>query len=439
MTKVVFHLGDKKTGSTAIQTAIASKSWTCDTVSMLYPGKDRINHIALAKSLHRRTGSATEIANRFGEVERDIRKHNPDVAVISAEDFEDVDPAALKAAVLEYMPDYAAQARYISYVRPHAERLASSYAERVKAGGVLGTMGELFDRFRQNGMLYYTPRFGKWRETFGDAFELRPMIRDRLYKNDVVQDFLLYVLGTEDFKVANVPNANESVSLENLAVLRELQLTLRPETEGRTDLKPAFGRYIARQMNKSTTIKGTKVQIHRSLAEQMVVECVADAKALDAAFFTGAPMLGALRAAPGKAVEQEQSIRIEDHYSEREQYLIRFWLTQIESFVKVDPENWARVLRLEQRDWVTGASGPGGNKGTPESATGPRAGKGGAGKGGGKGPMGGGKAGGGKRLGAGPGKAGLGKGALGKGGAGKGGLRMAGRGRAGKPAADTEE
>lgn len=437
MTRVVFHLGDKKTGSTAIQTAIASKSWTCDTVSMLYPGKDRINHIALAKSLHRRGGSATEAANRFAEVVRDIRQHSPDVAVISAEDFEDVDPAALKAAVLEYMPDYAAQARYISYVRPHAERLASSYAERVKAGGFMGTMEELYDKFHQNELLDYSARFAKWRETFGEAFELRPMIRDLLYKNDVVQDFLNYALGTEDFTLANVPNANESVSLENLAILRELQLTLRSDNESRSELQPAFGRYVSRQMNKSTAIKGTKVQFHRSLAERLVTDCAEDAKALDAAFFNGAPMMNALKAAPGKAVEQAQSVRIEDHYSEREQFLIRLWLSQIGAFVKVDPENWARMLRVEQRNWVIGAFGLGEDSGVAEAPAGLRAGKGGGkgglrkgvGKGrkgavgamGGKGPMGGGKVG------------------AGKGGAGKGGLRMAGRARAGKPAADTEE
>ena len=51
MTKLVFHLGDKKAGSTAIQTALAAKNWTCDSVRLLYPNGNRINHISFARSL----------------------------------------------------------------------------------------------------------------------------------------------------------------------------------------------------------------------------------------------------------------------------------------------------------------------------------------------------------------------------------------------------
>ena len=188
MTRVIFHLGDKKTGSTAIQTAIAAKAWTCDTVSLLYPGNERINHIALAKSLHRRPGVKDTSRRHFTDVADEIRKHNPDVAVISAEDFEDVDPEALADAVRAYMPEYAEGAQYIAYVRPHAERLASSYAERVKAGGIMETMDELYARFHNGRMLVYRPRFERWRMAFGAAFTLRPMIRDQLFRQDVVQE-----------------------------------------------------------------------------------------------------------------------------------------------------------------------------------------------------------------------------------------------------------
>ncbi len=409
MTKVVFHLGDKKTGSTAIQTTLASKSWTCASVTLLYPGKDRISHIALAKGLLNK-GATEMAATRFDEVANEIRAIKPDVAVISAEDFEDVGPDALKDAVLKHMPEFADDARYIAYVRPHVDRVASSYAERVKASGFKGSMDDLYAKFKEKGTLAYAPRFLKWRDAFGDAFVLRPMIRDRLHKSDVVQDFLQFSLGTDDFTAEIPPNANESVSLENLAVLNEMQIALKPDDGLRSDLAPAFCRYIARHMNQSTDIKGTKVQFHRSLAETMVAECAQDAMALDAAFFTGTPMLDALNAAPAKAVEQPQSVRLEDHYSAREQFLIRLWAEQTRSFVKADPLVWASMLRDEQREWVTGTIGgkPGAGKdgGTPAVANGPSAGGRRAGK------MGGGK--GGQRKGQGrgarPGGAGRGKG-----------------------------
>lgn len=378
MTKVVFHLGDKKTGSTAIQTTLASKSWSCATVSLLYPGKERISHIAMAKSLMKRGGSPGLAAARFEDVANEIRAVKPDVAVISAEDFEDVSPVVLKDAVQQHMSEFAADARYIAYVRPHVERVASSYAERVKASGYGGSMDDLYDKFTEKGMLAYSPRFLKWRDAFGDAFVLRPMIRDRLYKSDVVLDFLQFSLGTDDLTVEKSPNANESVSLENLAVLHEMQIALKPDDGHRSDLAPAFCRYVARQMNRSANIQGTKVQFHRSLAEKMVVECAKDAMALDAAFFTGTPMLDALNAAPAKAVDQPQSVRLEDHFSAREQFLIRLWVEQTRSFVKADPLGWARMLRDEQREWATGTFGfdPGAAEDdeTPATAPSPRAG-----------------------------------------------------------------
>ncbi len=356
MTRVIFHLGDKKTGSTAIQTAIAAKAWTCDTVSLLYPGNDRVNHIALAKSLHRRLGARDTTRRHFSGVANEIRKHNPDVAVISAEDFEDVDPEILKEAVEKFMPEYAEGAQYMAYVRPHAERLASSYAERVKAGGVMETMDELYTRFHNTRMLVYRPRFERWRTAFGAAFVLRPMIRELLYQQDVVQDFLQFALQTDDFSVIKVPNANESVSLENLAILHSLQQALRSDDTERNDVQPAFGRYVARYMNRSAFSKGTKVQFHRALAERMVADCMMDATKLDAGFFSGTPMADALRMAPSKAVDLPQSIALKDHYSDREQFLIGLWVHQISSFVRSGPDELGKLMRTEQREVVMGTS-----------------------------------------------------------------------------------
>jgi len=222
------------------------------------------------------------------------------------------------------------------------------------------------------------------------------MIRDTLYKSDVVQDFLKFALGTEDFTVTESPNTNESVSLENLAILREMHAALRPAEGPRGDLEPAYCRYVARQMNLATGIKGTKVQYHRSLADKMAVDLAADAQALDAAFFTGTPMMDALTAAPAKAVDQPQSLRIEDHYSDREQYLIRLWVNQTGTFLKQDPDAWAQMLRIEERQRIMGLTDHAGDTPAPEpepQAENPRRRRRAAG------------------LGAGPGRKGIGRGA----------------------------
>lgn len=137
---IVFHLGGPKTGSTSIQETLAAGNWDCKDVSLLYPAN--VHHIALAKTL--RPNAPNEVRDKqFKKIAARIETSNKDIAVISAEYFERADPVALKAAVEKYMPQYAKTARYISYVRPHADRLVSAFAERVKAGTHHGTLEEL--------------------------------------------------------------------------------------------------------------------------------------------------------------------------------------------------------------------------------------------------------------------------------------------------------
>jgi hypothetical protein len=357
MTKLVFHLGDMKTGSTAIQTALSSKRWTCDSVRLLYPHGTKVSHITFAQSLSGRVDdSKTE--KLVGEILDEIYDTPADVAVISAEHFENVDPNVLKAVIEKYMPEMLAEARFISYVRPHADRFASTFAERVKTGYFAGTLSELQAVLHQRGTFVYTPRFLSWRAVFGSAFELRPMMRDLLFRNDVVADFLQFALQTEDFTLDDTPDANESLSLENLAIVRQLHLRLSEGHRFVQNYQSTVGRAFARRMNESAYRDGTKVRIHKGLAEIVRAQYAEDAAALDAAFFKGTPMTDALNAAPSKAVEAEQSVRIEDHFSDREQYLINTFIDQTAVLVNADPDFLAERLRTDHQIRVTAEPDP---------------------------------------------------------------------------------
>lgn len=353
MTKLVFHLGDMKTGSTAIQTALSSKGWKCDSVKLLYPAGSRVSHITFAQSLSGRV-DASRTAKLANAIADEIAAHpEADVAVISAEHFENVDPKALKSAIEAHFPGKLETARFIAYVRPHADRFPSTYAERVKTGMFVGTLEELYAVLHARENFVYTPRFTAWRETFGSAFELRPMIRDLLYRKDVVADFMSFALQSEDFTLSEAPDANESLSLENLSIVREFHVKLNDGKNKGLPYQSTVGRALARRMNESAFREGTKVRIHRSLAEKVREQYAADAAALDAAFFTGTPMSDALKAAPGKAVAEAQSVRIEDHFTAREQYLINTFLGQTAVLLKADPEFLADSLRVEHRSKVT--------------------------------------------------------------------------------------
>jgi hypothetical protein len=367
VTKLVFHLGDLKTGSTSIQTILASKGWTCESVKLFYPLAAQVSHIDLALSM---TGPepTLQAALLFAGILEAINQNPCDVAVISAEHFENVDPVCLQQLLNEGAPHLAADARFIAYVRPHADRIRSTYAERMKLGSFSGTMAEMMERMGEAHKFTYAPRFLAWRRTFGSAFELRPMVRELLFKQDVVADFMRLALGTEDFTVAEIPDPNESLSVENLSILVHLHKAM-PGPGKIGTARATLSRSLSRRMNAGKFRSGTKLQMHRALAEKVLQTYAKDAARLDAAFFTGTPISDSLKDAPAKAVEKEQSLRIEDHFSEREQFLIDMWSSQLATVAKAAPEIWTKTLRDEHRSNVVGETSPPRNASTVAKAS----------------------------------------------------------------------
>jgi hypothetical protein len=352
MTNLVFHLGDRKTGSTSIQTTLAAGEWNCATVNLLYPQAERVNHTLLSKSLTEKHAKAQR-APRFREVAAEIAAKSPDVAVISSENFENADPVILLRTLEKFMPEHAGTARCIAYVRPHADRIASSFAEQVKQGHFLGTMAELHQRVLKNARLFYAPRFHKWRTVFGKRFELRPMIREQLLRQDVVADFLSYVLKGAEFEVTSPARSNESLSLEDLAIMRELQKRIGLGKANASPLQISTGWALARQMNALPAEKSTKPRMHRELALAVQAAYQADAAALDAEFFAGTPMTDSLNAAVERSVETEQSVRAEDLFTAGEMRLIGLWGAQMAEMLQADPEKWPRLLRETHKAKVT--------------------------------------------------------------------------------------
>ncbi len=354
MSDIVFHLGDRKTGSTAIQYALASGAVQAPGLRIGYTAP--INHIPLASSLTR-PDEARFRAQRFAKALEPARAGTADVTIISAEHFEMVDPAVLRDALDVHAPDLAGRFRFVAYVRPHAERIVSTYAERVKQGHFLGTMDQLFLRMRKRGTFLYAPRFARWRAVFGPAFTLRPMIRDRLHDRDVVRDFMHVALEGAPFDLVGPPAANESLTLEDLALLRALHLRFGDEIfKGKAaDVQTATAWNFARMLSAAPRPSGgTKPALHRRLAQQVQAAYAADAAALDAAFFDGTPMTDALARAGDRAVEAPQSVRIEDHFGPADRRIIDLWTWTISEMLRADPEGWPAFFRNQQRSMLRG-------------------------------------------------------------------------------------
>lgn len=339
---IVFHLGDCKTGSTSIQHILAHQGWNADGVSVLYP--TRLHHNFLARSLTQ-TGGGKYQRQRFTALRKRLMNSNADHAIISAEHFEFTDPTDLQQALKTYLPEFTDRIRLIAYVRPHADRLISSYGERLKIGEVYNSVDRMHVNFHRKGRLFYTPRFKKWRAIFGARFTLHPMIGNQLHKQDVVEDFFHYLFEGEPFQITGDTTANSSLSVEDLAMMRAIQNHIRVSDKNLTVPQKLLGLRLAPVIAALGRSPGTKPRLHKTLAEDVVRTYRDDAANLDAAFFTGTPMSDALDGAVAKAVDAPQSFEAADHYSPRELQHIQAFADLFRRLMAADPGYFCHAAR----------------------------------------------------------------------------------------------
>lgn len=284
----------------------------------------------------------------FREQQRLLDKAQADVAVLSTEHFEVVDPLAFKQAMETYLPDYLEDMRLIAYVRPHVDRVVSSWAERTKLGLFFKPLEVFAREVQKSERFLYLQRFRRWQDVFGSRFELRPMIRPHLYGHCVVRDFLSYALETEAFEMLQEPAANESMSVEDLIVLARMHAVfaaseLPQKTEGSETLQ-VLGRNLAIELAGRPRAQATKVRAHKALVRQMQAAYAEDAAALDAHFFQsyeGAPMTEALEDALDKAIDRPFSLEAEDYFPPEALGMIEVWSQMICRMADISPQDWS--------------------------------------------------------------------------------------------------
>jgi hypothetical protein len=350
--RLVLHLGDHKTGSTSIQSALASGQVEVDGVRLCYPmGPFRRNHHnMLARSLRQAARRQTQTLD-LADYATEIRAAGADVTILSAEAFEVVDPVVVREALARHLPEFEGRTECVVYLRPHAERLVSSFAEQVKQGIFLGDLTAFHAKALEDGWLSYTPRLRRWRDTFGNArLTVRPMVRGRLKDGDVVADFLASVLPGVAVWLPALPSLNSRASLADLAVLHTLQAAVEnvcPRGNGLREPLRILGWRLARMLEKDRT-PGPAPALHRALADELVAAYAEDAAAVDAEFLGGEPVLSAaLAEAPARAVAEAQSLRLEDHFTPQTVAAIRAWIGLVADLYAHRPADWPAHFKAQ--------------------------------------------------------------------------------------------
>lgn len=335
--KLVFHIGSFKSGSTAIQSTLAARTYRCDSRNILYPGlnakegqeKARGQHGPLAETLFPAKPAHAKRQERFALVAEHIAAAGADINVISAEKFEYANPKLLAEAIRDYFPEFQDSLQIIVYVRPHAERVLAEFAERVKHGRFRGDLEELHARTKpfsgplQRGFFYH-PRLSLWREVFGESLTVRPMIRAHLHQSDVVADFFRQILDGADFSISEAPRKNISPSLEDLVAVRAFHQACGLRTL--TPLQEKTGVQLIQAFSALPTQGATRLALHADLVRDIVQTYAGDAAALDRDFFTGDPMQEALAQAPEKAVKLPQSLEASQHLDAGQMRLLTAWV-----------------------------------------------------------------------------------------------------------------
>ena len=327
--ELIIHLGDRKTGSTSIQGVLASRGWRCETADIVYPS--RANHCKLARAI---TANNKEFLQKRGpEIRQRLLRSKADFGVISAEDFEVANPLQLSKFVDNYLPEFRSSMRLIAYIRPHADRLLSSFAERVKSGTFFGGLNELHEYFLSKRFLTYLPRLQAWRDVFAGQVTFRVFKRDHLHNLDVVQDFLTFVLGNNIYCIDGAIQRNQSLCIEDLVMLREAHRTMIRQYGDQISRSSriAFGKSMGRLL-ATQSAKGTPLRLHHELADRVHDAYLQDALALDANFFTDQPMTKSLRMEHTNSPVHAQQLEASLYFSPAEIGRIRCWAELIGGF-----------------------------------------------------------------------------------------------------------
>lgn len=355
---LVLHLGDHKTGSTSIQHALKHKAVEVPGRTILYPTPPGYaqQHNAAGRSLsHERFADLR--AGFFAPIAEIVDASDADVAILSAESFERADPGTVQAMLETYFADLAATTRLIVYLRPHSERLLSSYAEQVKQGLFFGPLEAFHEKYLKDEKLLYAPRIARWKAVFGDRLCVRVMARSHLSGGDVVRDFFDFALEGADFTLETLAQTNQKLCVEDLSVLVALQEQMRRipgiRNPGRAPENPfreparALGWRVARmlELSRADGEAGTPLRLHKQLAERLAETYREDAETLDRLCFDDAPLTARLQAACDNAGPQAQSLRLEDHFSPANTRLTRAWLELIEKLYCLRSEDWPQHFR----------------------------------------------------------------------------------------------
>lgn len=300
MTRIFLHVGDHKTGTSTIQSALAARqrSDNADLKALYYPlsaRKGQTAHHNLFWSMTQEFRFDPSLGH-WSDVQAELEETAPDIAILSSEAFENLkEISRLKALTEEYLEPLG-PVKIILYVRPHFDRLRSAFAQRKKTGQIIGDIEKFIDdAIHTKTLTSFAQRLDRWRSVFGNRLDVRLYKRDHLENEDILYDFLLKAVGLDHDTFESVlkhqANRNIAPGLTTMSLIEPIAEEL--ETVSNKEKRIAVEKFIlAVFMKQISTLfpNDHKPIISKPAAQRLAEAAMHDAEQLDTGEFANTPV-----------------------------------------------------------------------------------------------------------------------------------------------------
>lgn len=248
--RVFVHIGRPKTGTTAIQIALADGRATLEKHGFVYPSP-HAQHAFIVYSCnpHLLKGFPPSKQEMFMSVSASVRAELPNIendVILSSEGLSFTEPRALA----DWLGNL--DTSIIVYLREQVEWLASGYQQEVKSRAITSQFSEFINLFDVD----YAKFLDKWASVFGaDRIIPRIYTKELLVGNNVVTDFLS-VLGIDDagpFIANQRPDGNPSIT----GALLEAKLRINALGFSDSELLSATHAPLLALANEDSAYKGS--------------------------------------------------------------------------------------------------------------------------------------------------------------------------------------
>ncbi|EBA13022.1 sulfotransferase family protein [Roseobacter sp. CCS2] len=237
MRRLIVHIGQPKTGTTTLQSALLLSREVLLEEGILYPlpiAGNNHAHVAShffgyeaaqfhIKEQHRENQGAVlaEGAIAWENILFEMQTHHPRTTIISAENLFGAQSFGNVDAFIAELKPYADELHFVAYIRSPADHYLSLHQQSLKHGALPGEPRK--GSHNRNALEPYL-------NVNGVFLHVHPFDRDKMHGGDIVTDFFVKHLTPEALHAVTRPQTdqNTSISAEAMVILdhlRQKQLT----------------------------------------------------------------------------------------------------------------------------------------------------------------------------------------------------------------------